>query len=186
VKLTAHGKSSTQPLAIKLDPRVKTSQEALVQQFELASKLASRLGEVSTALQQAGELKKQVEARKKEAGDKPDVVKALEEVNQKLDALTETESESGFGLYGLALPGKEQEALPKVASALRGLMIVVESADSAPTADAGLASDKWETAARETLARWTAFQRDELASANRVLQNAALKPLVIGEAAAEQ
>ena len=184
VRLTAHGKSSTQPLTIKLDPQVKTPQEALIRQFELASKLAARLGEVSMALQQAGELRKQVEARKKEAGDKADVVKALEEVNQKLDALTETEGEGGFGLYGLALPGKEHEGLPKVVSALRGLAAIVESADVAPTTDASTASEKWDKTAEEALARWTAFQKDELARANEALQKASLKPLTIKETAA--
>src|SRR5216683_7087099 len=67
VKLTVGGQSSTQPLTIKLDPRVKTPQDALVRQFDLASTLAARLGEVSMALQQVGELRKQVDERKKEA-----------------------------------------------------------------------------------------------------------------------
>jgi hypothetical protein len=184
VRLTAHGKNSTQPLMVKMDPRVKTPQEALVRQFELASKLTARQGEISAAMQQIGELRKQIEARKKEAGEKAEAVKALEEVNQKLDALTETEGEGGFGLYGLALPGKEHEGLPKVASALSGLAAIVESGDVAPTTDANTASEKWDKAAEEALARWTAFQRNELASANGVLQKAALKPLVIGEAEA--
>src|SRR5260370_528638 len=52
VKLTANGKSRTQPLTIKLDPRVKTPPDALTRQFSLASKLAARLGEVSMALRQ--------------------------------------------------------------------------------------------------------------------------------------
>src|SRR5260370_31797114 len=47
VKLTANGKSSTQPLTSQLDPRVKTLQETLARQVGLASKLAARLGEVS-------------------------------------------------------------------------------------------------------------------------------------------
>jgi hypothetical protein len=184
VRLTAHGKNSTQPLTVKMDPRVKTPQEVLVRQFELASKLSARQGEVSAVMQQIGELRKQIEARKKEAGEKAEAVKALDEVDQKLDALTETEGEGGFGLYGLALPGKEHEGLPKVASALSGLAAIVESADVAPTTDANTASEKWDKAAEEALARWTAFQRNELASANGVLQKAALKPLVIGEAEA--
>jgi photosystem II stability/assembly factor-like uncharacterized protein len=186
VRLTAHGKNDTQPLIVKMDPRVKTPQDALVRQFELASKLSARQGEVSAAMQQIGELRKQIETRKKEAGEKAEAVKALEELNQKLDALTETESEGGFGLYGLALPGKEHEGLPKVASAVSGLAAIVESADVAPTTDASTASEKWDRAAEEALARWAAFQRDDLASANGALQKAALKPLMIGDAAAGQ
>ena len=181
VKLTAHGKSSTQPLTIKMDPRVKTPQEGLARQFELASKLSVRLGEISVALQQVGDLRKQIDARKKEAGTKVDAVKVLEELSKKLEAAVEPDSDADFMLFGLAVPNKEHEPLPKAASALTALMIIVQSADAAPTADAGVASEKWDNAAAETLARWTAFQKDELVSANGLLQKAELKPLVVGE-----
>jgi photosystem II stability/assembly factor-like uncharacterized protein len=177
VRLTAHGKSSSQPLTIKADPRVKAPQDALVRQFELASKLSARRGEVSVALQQVGELRKQIAARKKEAGEKAEVTKALEELNQKLEAIVEAESNGGFGLYGLALPSKDQEGLPKVAAALSGLLSIVESADVAPTTDASTASEKWNKAAEETLARWAAFQKEDLAKANELLQKANLKPM---------
>jgi hypothetical protein len=181
VQLTAHGKNNTQPLIVKMDPRVKTPQEALVRQFELASKLSARQGEVSAAVQQIGELRKQIDTRKKEAGEKAEAVKALEELNQKLDALTETEGEGGFGLYGLALPGKEHEGLPKVASALSGLVAILESADVAPTTDASTASEKWDQAAEKILAQWADFQNKELANANALLQKANLKPVATTE-----
>ena len=74
VQLTARGKNSTQTLTVKMDPRVKAPQEELVRQFELASKLTAREGEVSLALQQIAELCRQIEARKKEASEKADVV----------------------------------------------------------------------------------------------------------------
>jgi photosystem II stability/assembly factor-like uncharacterized protein len=181
VKLTAHGKSASQPLTIKMDPRVKTTQEQLVRQFELGSRLSARQGEVSAASQQVSELRKQIEARKKEAGANSDAAKAIDDLNQKLDALTEQEGAGGFGLFGLSLPSKEHEPLQKVASALGGLMSIVESADVAPSADASLASDKWDHAALETLARWSTFQKEELANANASLQKANLKPLVVTE-----
>ncbi len=86
VKLTANGKSSTQPLTIKLDPRVKTPQDALVRQFGLASTLAARLGEVSMALQQVGELRKQVDERKKEASGNTELLTALQGLEKKMEA----------------------------------------------------------------------------------------------------
>jgi photosystem II stability/assembly factor-like uncharacterized protein len=184
VKLTAHGKSASQSLTIKMDPRVKTTQEQLVRQFELASRLSARQGEVSAATQQASELRKQIEARKKEAGGKNEATRTLDDLNQKLEALTEQEGGGGFGLFGLSVPSNEHEPLQKVASALGGLMSVVESADVAPSADAILASDKWDRAASETLARWSTFQKEELANANAVLQKANLKPLVVTESPA--
>src|SRR5229473_8636441 len=85
VKLTANGKSSTQSLTIKLDPRVKTPQDALDRQFGLASKLATRLGEVSMALRQAGDLRKQIDARKKEAGGHSELLTALLELEKKME-----------------------------------------------------------------------------------------------------
>jgi hypothetical protein len=167
-----------------MDPRVKTPQEALVRQFELASQLSAKQGEVSMALQQAAELRKQIEARKKEASEKADTAKALEELKQKLEGMVAPDGNAGFGLFGLALPSKEQEALPKVAAALANLIIIVESADAAPTTDASTASEKWDKAAEETLAQWAAFQKQDLVKANALLQKASLKPLVTVEPAA--
>ena len=184
VQLTAHGKNSTQTLTVKMDPRVKTPQEALMQQFEMATKLSAREGEVSMALRQIAELRKQIDARKKEASEKADVAKALEELSQKLEAMTAQERDGGFGLFGLAIPSKEQEPLPKVASALNSLMSIVESADVAPTEDANTASAKWDKAAEATLARWAELQNKDLANANAVLQKANLKPVAATETAA--
>src|SRR6266436_2764031 len=182
VKLTAHGKSSTQPLTIKLDPRVKTPQDALVRQFGLASRLAARLGEVSLALQQVGDLRKQIEARKKDATDGTELQKALREVEEKVEAAVEPDSDADFGLFGLAAPSKEHEPLLKVAAALTGLLIIVDSSEMGPAADAAMASERWEEAAQETLSRWKAFQKDDLAIVNALLEKAKLKMLVISPA----
>jgi photosystem II stability/assembly factor-like uncharacterized protein len=179
VKLTANGKSSTQPLTIKLDPRVKTPQDTLARQFGLASKLAARLGEVSMALQQVGDLRKQIETRKKEAGGNTELLTALQEMEKKVEAAVEADSDADFGLFGLATPNKEHEPLSQVAAALTGLLIIVDSSDVGPAADAATASVRWEDSAQETLARWAAFQKDDLASVNALLEKAKLKTLVI-------
>jgi hypothetical protein len=184
VKLTANGKSSTQPLTIKLDPRVKTSQDALARQFSLASKLAARLGEVSVALQQAGDVRKQIDARKKEASGNTELLSAWEELEKKLEAATEADRDGGFGLFGLAAPGTEREPLSKVVAALTGLLTVVDSSDLGPRADAAMASERWDEAAQETLAQWAAFQKEDLAGVNALLEKAKLKPLIVEESPA--
>jgi photosystem II stability/assembly factor-like uncharacterized protein len=181
IRLTAHGQSSTQTLMVKMDPRVKTPQGELVQQFELASKLTARQGEVAAAVLKIEELRKEIEARRKEAAEKAEVVQALMDVSRKLEALAETETEPRYGVYGLALPRNGQEDLRKVDAALSGLISIVESADVAPTADARTAGEQWEKAAQEALARWAAFQKEDLARVNELLQKANLKPLNAGE-----
>ena len=181
VKLTAYGKSITQPLTIKMDPRVKTPQDALVRQFELASKITARLGEASAALQQVDEVRKQMEARKKEASGNAEVQQALSEMEKKLEAAVAPDSDADFMLFGLAVPGKEHKPLPQVAGALTGLLIIVESADAGPTTDAAIASERWDEAAEETMARWRTFRKEELPRVNALLQKVNLKPLVIEE-----
>ncbi|HEX4546532.1 MAG TPA: hypothetical protein VH110_09230 [Candidatus Acidoferrum sp.] len=185
IKLTANGKSTTQPLTVKLDPGIKISQEALMRQFELTSKIAARLSEVSTALQQVGDLRKQIEARNQEAGSNTEVQQALEELAKKIEAAVEPDSGSDFMLFGLAVPGKEHAPLPKVGAALRGLLMIVESADAAPTADAATASLSWDAAGEQALARWGTLQKEDLANINALLQKAKLKPLILGEMAKE-
>ena len=184
VKLTANGKSSTQPLTIKLDPRVKAPQGALERQFGLASKLAERLGEVSMAMQEAGELQKQIGARKQEATGKSDVISALEGLEKKIKSVMETDSDGGFGLFGLAAPGQEHESLSEVSAALTGLLIIVDSSDLGPASDAASASAQWEVPAREALARWTAFQKEDVAGVNALLEKAKLKKLAVEESPA--
>jgi hypothetical protein len=177
VRLTASGKSSTQPLTIKMDPRVKATQAEMMRQFELASRLAARLGEVYSAVQQAGELRKQIEERKKESSGNAELQQALAALEQKIEVLAEAESNAAFGLFGLAVPGEVNPPLPKVATALTGMLAIVESADAAPTADAARASEKWEASAQAALARWAALQKEEIISVNASLQKANLKPL---------
>ena len=177
LRLTANGKSSAQPLTIKMDPRVKTPQAALVRQFDLASKLAARLREISSVMQQASELRKQINARKKEFSGNAELQQALEALEKKVEAPAEPDSDADFGLFGLAVPGEENPLLPKVAAALTGLLTIVESADVAPTADAATASEKWDASAQAALARWTALQREDLASVNVALRKANLRPL---------
>ncbi len=179
VRLTANGKSSSQPLTIKIDPRVKATQAELTRRFELASRLAARLGEVSSAIQQAGELRKQIETRKKESGGYAELQQALAALEKKIEVPAVPDSEADFGLFGLAMPGEVNPPLPRVASALTGMLTIVESADAAPTADAAAASEKWEASAQGALARWTALQKEEIVSVNASLQKANFKPLKI-------
>src|SRR4029077_2059856 len=131
----ANGKSATQSLLIKMDPRSKAAPEALERQLALASQLSARLGEVSTALQNAKSLRRQITERKKDAARMEELLAALDGLNQKMEVAVEPDADSEFEIFGLALPDKEHEPLPRVQSALTGLLIIEQSADIAPTAD---------------------------------------------------
>jgi hypothetical protein len=138
------------------------------------------LSEVSAAMQQTRELRKQMDARKKEASENTEVQQALEALEKKIEVAVEPDSDD-FMLFGLGVPSKEHEPLPKAAAALTALLIIVESADTAPTADAAMASEKWDASAQETLARWATLKKEELASINAQLQKSKLKVLTVDE-----
>jgi len=181
VKLTANGKSTTQPLTIKLDPRVKMPQDALVPQFGLACKLAARWGEVSAAVEQGSALRKQIDARKKEAAGNTELTAALESLEKKVESAMEADNDGGFGLFGLAAPDKERAALPQVARALSGLLMIVDSSELGVTPDAASASARWEETAQDALAHWMALEKEDLANVNGLLEKAKLKALVLAE-----
>jgi len=179
VKLTANGKSNTQPLTVKMDPRVKATPEALQSQFALAWQLSERIGEVSAALRQANDLRKQIEERQKDAAGEKEVVAVLEELRQKTESAQGDGGDDYLMLFGLALPGSGREPLPRVELALTSLLVVAESADVAPTSDLRKAAAAWDTASKDALARWNRVVEQDLVGVNSKLEKAKLKLLVL-------
>src|SRR6266481_6424249 len=179
VKLTANGKATTQPLIIKLDPRSNATADAVQHQFAVASQLSQTLAQVSIALQQAKDLRNQIDERKKDATGKPEIVAALDDFNRKMEVAVEFGTDNDFVLFGLALPGKSHESLPHAQSALTGLLIVEQSADVAPSADVVTAANAWDASSKDSLARWKTVLERDFAALNSKLQKANLKPLAV-------
>jgi hypothetical protein len=156
VKLTANGKSSSQVLTVKTDPRIGTPEGALRQEFVAASRVSALLGEVGAAQEQAEALQKHIAARKSEAGGNAEVGAEMAALAGKVNEVTGIQGEEEFGFLGLRLPGVEPATLHQVATALTSLLMIVDGADAAPTADARRALEQWEAAGADTLSRWSA------------------------------
>ncbi|MGA2810794.1 MAG: hypothetical protein ABSG16_05295 [Candidatus Acidiferrum sp.] len=174
VKLTASGESSTQPLTIKADPRAKATREALQAQSALALKLSSRLVKVSAVLRRTNELREQIAEREKDAAGRSDILAALDDLRKKIGAPAEEEN---FLALGFALPDQQPVPLAKVATALSGLLLVVESADAAPTPDAMTAARAWEAASVQALAQAEKILGQDLPAVNALLKRGSLQPL---------
>jgi photosystem II stability/assembly factor-like uncharacterized protein len=156
VKLTANGKSSSQVLTVKMDPRIGTPEDALRREFVAASRASALLGEVGAAREQAEALQKHIAARKAEAGANAEVAAAMAELAGKVNEVNGVQGEEEFGFFALRLPGGEPATLHQVAAALTGLLMILDAADAAPTADAQRAAAQWEAAGADALARWNA------------------------------
>jgi hypothetical protein len=101
---------------------------------------------------------------------------ALKEFARKLSEVNGVPAENEFGFFALRLPGTEPVTLHRVTSALTGLLMIVDGADAAPTADARKAAERWDAAGEDVLARWKAVEAD-VTTVNAVLQKAKLQPL---------
>jgi photosystem II stability/assembly factor-like uncharacterized protein len=179
VRLTVNGNGISQPLVVKIDPRVSTPQDALAREFDSAATVAARLGEVSTALEQAQDLRKQIEARAKQTAADAKLTKSLGELDQRIRELMGSREQGEFGLFGLPIRG-EPVTLDKVLRALTSLLRIVDSADAAPTADATAAIEKWGAACQTVLGQWDALNAGT-AGVNAQLQKVGLEPLSGGK-----
>jgi hypothetical protein len=177
VKLAAAGKTVTQPLTMKMDPRVKVAPEALQRQFALASQIGEQLSEVSAALRQAEDLRKQAEERKRDAAGNAAMVAALDEISAKIQLVLGPQVAPEFEPMGPSLPEREHEPLRRVSTALSGLLAVTESADVAPSSDLTAAAARWATAQLDSLAQWQTVEEQIRTRVNPSLKQANLKPL---------
>jgi photosystem II stability/assembly factor-like uncharacterized protein len=87
VKLTVNGKSFTQPLTVKMDPRVKTPPAGLKQQFDLAKKVVEMMSRTKSAdkARLNGELSRLLEAIEgADAPPTPVMVVAVGELQQRV------------------------------------------------------------------------------------------------------
>ena len=85
-KLTANGKSYTQPLTLKMDPRVKTPPLGLQQQFTLSKQLYDDALESAKTLDQVRAVRAQVEARGRAPGPAAEALGAFDKKAAALEA----------------------------------------------------------------------------------------------------
>ena len=137
VKLTVDGKSYTQPLILKMDPRVKTPALGLQQQFTLSKALYDDV----------------VAAQKALAG-----IRGLRSQDPRVTALAGAGGGGGRGGRGAVAAGPD--SLNSVAAALGALMQTLQAADVTPTTQLVAAVTDRRAALAKLLAKWTALKRE--------------------------
>jgi hypothetical protein len=118
VKLTIAGKSYTQPLTVKMDPRVKTPPAGLLEEFTLATRLTAMMHQDYQALQEIRELQSKLQSQDSELAKQ---AAALVGVGGRRAAQSD---EEGGG------------SLSQLNGELASVFEVVEGADATPTTQA--------------------------------------------------
>ena len=172
IKLTVDGRAYTQPLTVKMDPRVHTSSAGLAQQFSVSKQVYDDVLAAAKALDQIRGLRAQLHDR---AGQSA-VSGELTAFDQKLAAIQGT---GGFGRGGGggrgAAPGPD--TLTSVSATLSQLLESLQNADVPPTTQAIAAVSDRRAALARLVQRWTALKTTDLGNLNERLKQEKLPVL---------
>ncbi|MGH9873929.1 MAG: hypothetical protein ACRD9S_15880, partial [Pyrinomonadaceae bacterium] len=164
VKLSVDGRTYTAPLEVKMDPRVHVSSVALGQQLALEMKIIDGLNQSFAVVQQINDLRAQLKDLQTKLKSDP-AGKAL------LDTVNDLDKKAA------ELMAVEQQWPPvgvvstaSLNGALGSLLVLVDNADSAPTAQATTAFATYNKLLDQQLAKWTTLKTRDVPELNALLQ----------------
>jgi photosystem II stability/assembly factor-like uncharacterized protein len=168
VTLTVNGKTYSQPIAVKQDPRVKTPALVMQRVYTLTQTAYFAAADAQKAMQEAAEMRERI-ARAKSQASGP-AAAALDKFDRNVEALAGAAAPGGGrggrgGGFG-AVAAARADTLGGASAALSGAMNLLQ-ADVQPTA---LQVTTIETALRNgraALARWSALKGTAPAGLNR-------------------
>jgi hypothetical protein len=184
VKLTVNGKSYTQPIVVKQDPRVKTPALAMQQVYTLTGATYYGAADARQAAGKIAALRQQIAKLQPQAS--PAVAPALAAFEKKAAALEGTPPAAGGGRGRGAGPGGAAPGPPApvdtlwaVSGALGAVMNAMQAADVPPTANTLAAVTAAQQNAARVLARWTTLRTVDLPALNSQLKAAGLQTLSV-------
>ncbi len=163
VRLSVDGRTSTAPLTVKMDPRIKTPADGLQKKFETESHLASIMSESTQALHQGASIRSQLD--KLTAQGNAQVKASGTEFEKKLNTLLGTAG-------GFFAPPSAEVSLNRLNGQASGLYQQVWQVDAEPTTAQLQASGTIAHDREDVMRRWNEFKQTELPAMNRLLHQA--------------
>ncbi len=167
VKLTAGGRSVTQPLTVRMDPRVTTSTAGLQRQFELSRALYDGIVTLTGSTDRLHAVREQLKALKGRSGT----------LETSLDALDQSAATLEGAAAGGSSAPSDAPSFESVAASLRSLLSLIQSADVAPTTQTVAAVAETRSRLAAVLERWKKFESEELRALNAKLSEGKLPPI---------
>ncbi len=183
VRLTANGKSSTQPLMIQMDPRLKVSASDLAEQFKLSKQVYDELLSLAAISERIRSIRGQLtdlRARAKEDNYAHLSLLALAILDSLSEKLQTLGGAPGFGPGGPG--GAGAGARLTVASAsgrLRTLFAILQGVDSAPTPQVAVAVTDVLKDSQSLSGSWQTIKSQDIPALNQELQAAGLPAIQI-------
>ena len=172
VKLTVDGRSYSQALTLKMDPRVVVPAEGIARMFEVTHKSYLGVKQARAAASVIGNVRGQLQAVRQRAGA-GEISDSIAALDQQLVGLVGSGGGRGRGRRGAGrAPG--EASFSAVAASLGSVMDEADSADAVPTE---AVSKEFETGSRalgELLGKWEQVRKKDLTDLNTKLRGAGL------------
>jgi photosystem II stability/assembly factor-like uncharacterized protein len=174
VKLTVNGQSYTQPLTLKMDPRINTSPEDLHKQYEMQMGAVEGMNDSYESLEQVKSVRAQVKDLSKGVHGKDKLVKNLSALDNQC---AELEGAAEHSFYGLPSSGKPPENFSTLNQHFAAIFAVADSADAAPTTQAATAYQDLGQSETDLRRRWSAIRERDIPDLNKELSKAGVSPI---------
>jgi photosystem II stability/assembly factor-like uncharacterized protein len=163
VRLTVAGKSYTQPLTVRLDPRVKISPSALAENTRLSLEMYELARTTRMAYGQAHDLGEKVDQLVKEQHVEGAAFKTA------IDSVAPDEPRGGRRFFGRG-GGRPSVTLNAASTAALMASLSMQAAETAPTAAQIAACARARAQAQAAMARWNTLKTTGLSSFNAMLK----------------
>lgn len=160
VKLTVNGQTYSQPLIVKMDPRIKTPVAQLQQQHDFSYAAYKGRQQVSQTLDSIENVRKQIKDRLAQANDA--FKTSLQNADKQLATLANTpftSTEKSFGSLNRAFAG---------------IYNILQDTDMPPTTQTLAAAKEAQATLNQLNTKWKSWKEKELAALNKQLREAGM------------
>lgn len=175
IKLTVNGRQLTEPLTIKMDPRVQTPPEGIAKMFEVSFGSYEGVKKIRAAQAEIRSLRRQLQSIKERAAQ-AEIASALDQFDKKAAALDGGIGGAGQGAAA-RVGGASEPTFARLAGEMNTIMEIAESADAQPTAQAVAAYNQAQKTLGNLLGRWNEIKSKDLNDLNEKLRRANIPEL---------
>ncbi|HEV2103693.1 MAG TPA: hypothetical protein VGR58_13015 [Candidatus Acidoferrum sp.] len=169
VRLTVEGKQFTQPLTVKMDPRIKTPPAELQAQASLQAGAVAGMNQSYDALAQVQSVRAQLKESLAKAKGK--LTESLEDLDKQCAALAGATTSAFFGTPP---SGKQPENFSTINQHFGQLLGIADSADAAPTTQASKVYAELNEELKTLLKHWNDLKQNALPKLSSELQKTGL------------
>jgi hypothetical protein len=169
VRLTVNGKTLTRPLLVKMDPEVKTTEAALVRQFDLVMRIRNRLNDLIVAANQIHALRMRLASFIEKPGVRAQALTAARSLDEKA-----AEIENALYQINDLAPEDVHNYPVRIRTKLVAVEHAADSADMAPTPQTYESFQELNQELNVRMSKWKQLKETDVPAFDKIAQTASL------------